>query len=75
MICSPLPDALNLNAELTLISFILFLFLFECQPPLKEKKNQNVFVLKDSEMGGLVGALPGAGLCPAHVLLPWELGG
>ena len=39
------------------------------------KKNQNVFVLKDSEMGGLVGASPGAGLSPTHVLLPWELGG
>ena len=36
---------------------------------------KDVFVLKDSEMGGLIGALPGAGLSPAHVLLPWELGG
>lgn len=43
--------------------------------PAKKKKNQNVFVLKDSEIGVLVGAVPGAGLSPAHVLLPWELGG
>ena len=32
---------------------------------------KDVFVLKDSE----IGAVPGAGLSPAHVLLPWELGG